>query len=85
MVSGDQAEDSIVTMADGGHGGGKEGARVMDGGEQSAHGHDDGRFTMKDVLWHGGSVWDSWFSCASKQVRTSSPCSLTMEGIPHHC
>ncbi|KAG6530993.1 hypothetical protein ZIOFF_004763 [Zingiber officinale] len=23
---------------------------------------------MKDMLWHGGSAWDAWFSCASNQV-----------------
>ncbi|KAM3410793.1 hypothetical protein ACQJBY_002797 [Aegilops geniculata] len=68
MVPGDQAEESIVAMADGVHGGGKEGARVMDGGEESERGHGDGGFTVKDMLWHGGSVWDAWFSCASNQV-----------------
>ncbi|XP_044410339.1 auxin transporter-like protein 2 isoform X2 [Triticum aestivum] len=68
MVPGDQAEESIVAMADGGHGSGKEGARVMDGGEESERGHGDGGFTVKDMLWHGGSVWDAWFSCASNQV-----------------
>ncbi|EMS49038.1 hypothetical protein TRIUR3_02444 [Triticum urartu] len=31
-------------------------------------GHGDGGFTVKDMLWHGGSVWDAWFSCASNQV-----------------
>ncbi|CAD5184405.1 unnamed protein product [Musa acuminata subsp. malaccensis] len=23
---------------------------------------------MKSLLWHGGSAWDAWFSCASNQV-----------------
>lgn len=23
---------------------------------------------MKSLLWHGGSVYDAWFSCASNQV-----------------
>ena len=43
----------------------------MDGGEESESGHGDGGFTVKDMLWHGGSVWDAWFSCASNQVRPS--------------
>jgi auxin influx carrier (AUX1 LAX family) len=24
---------------------------------------------MKRLLWHGGSVYDAWFSAASNQVR----------------
>lgn len=31
------------------------------GGEQSMSG-------FKNFLWHGGSVYDAWFSCASNQV-----------------
>ena len=23
---------------------------------------------LKSLLWHGGSVYDAWFSCASNQV-----------------
>lgn len=26
-------------------------------------------FSVKNFLWHGGSVWDAWFSCASNQVK----------------
>lgn len=26
-------------------------------------------FNVKNFLWHGGSVWDAWFSCASNQVH----------------
>lgn len=26
-------------------------------------------FSVKSFLWHGGSVWDAWFSCASNQVK----------------
>ena len=26
---------------------------------------------LSNFLWHGGSVWDAWFSCASNQVRDS--------------
>ncbi|THU67992.1 hypothetical protein C4D60_Mb05t30550 [Musa balbisiana] len=25
-------------------------------------------FSVKSLLWHGGSAWDAWFSCASNQV-----------------
>lgn len=28
-------------------------------------------FSVKNLLWHGGSVWDAWFSCASNQVIKS--------------
>lgn len=26
-------------------------------------------FSVKNLLWHGGSSWDAWFSCASNQVK----------------
>ncbi|CAL9187928.1 unnamed protein product [Musa hybrid cultivar] len=35
--------------------------------EEAAHG-----FNMKSLLWHGGSAWDAWFSCASNQVLQCS-------------
>ncbi|MBA0684528.1 hypothetical protein Goari_026112 [Gossypium aridum] len=25
-------------------------------------------FSVTNLLWHGGSAWDAWFSCASNQV-----------------
>lgn len=25
-------------------------------------------FNVRNLLWHGGSAWDAWFSCASNQV-----------------
>jgi len=25
-------------------------------------------FSFKNALWHGGSAYDAWFSCASNQV-----------------
>ena len=28
-------------------------------------------FSVKSLLWHGGSVYDAWFSCASNQVLKS--------------
>ena len=70
MVPGEQAEDAIV-QADVANG--KDGEEVSAMGvggdadaEQQQH---DGKFTMKSLLWHGGSVWDAWFSCASNQVH----------------
>jgi auxin influx carrier (AUX1 LAX family) len=30
--------------------------------------HGGGGFNVKSFFWHGGSVWDAWFSCASNQV-----------------
>ncbi|KAL1194059.1 Auxin transporter-like protein 1 [Cardamine amara subsp. amara] len=35
--------------------------------EEDVDGGGDG-FSMKSFLWHGGSAWDAWFSCASNQV-----------------
>lgn len=29
---------------------------------------DQSMFSIKSFLWHGGSAWDAWFSCASNQV-----------------
>ena len=26
------------------------------------------KFSIKNFFWHGGSVYDAWFSCASNQV-----------------
>ncbi|XP_065006852.1 auxin transporter-like protein 2 isoform X1 [Musa acuminata AAA Group] len=41
--------------------------------EQEADGVEEDRekargFSTKSILWHGGSAWDAWFSCASNQV-----------------
>nr|CAB3461303.1 unnamed protein product [Digitaria exilis] len=71
MASGGRAEDAIVAGVAGGHGTEKE-ARAMvvvGGGEaEQREQRRDGEFSMKALLWHGGSVWDAWFSCASNQV-----------------
>lgn len=63
MPPQEQAEEAIVPTTgemeiDGSN---KEEER---GGDEEAH----GSFSMKSILWHGGSVWDAWFSCASNQV-----------------
>ncbi|XP_009407552.2 auxin transporter-like protein 2 [Musa acuminata AAA Group] len=67
MLPQKQAEEAaIVTsgvaalnneMEQGGGGDGKG------GDEEAAHG-----LSMTSLLWHGGSAWDAWFSCASNQV-----------------
>ena len=76
----EQLEEAIVA-----DGNGKEeevgvmgiaGAGAGDGDEQ----HGGGKFSMKSFLWHGGSVWDAWFSCASNQV-SGAPSS----GLPPPC
>lgn len=40
----------------------------------------DAKSTVKSrlsgLLWHGGSAYDAWFSCASNQVHISSIYSL---------
>uniref|UniRef100_I1PW51 Amino acid transporter transmembrane domain-containing protein n=1 Tax=Oryza glaberrima TaxID=4538 RepID=I1PW51_ORYGL len=62
VPAGDQAEEAIVADA------GKEEAEV-----RAAMGvEQDGKFSMTSLLWHGGSVWDAWFSCASNQVRPTT-------------
>ncbi|XP_047045823.1 auxin transporter-like protein 2 [Lolium rigidum] len=71
MVPGDHAEEAIVPMADGANGRGEVRAMdtAWDGGEDSEQQQGGGgKLSMKDLLWHGGSVWDAWFSCASNQV-----------------
>ncbi|XP_023517378.1 auxin transporter-like protein 4 isoform X1 [Cucurbita pepo subsp. pepo] len=59
MLGQRQAEEAIVPTAanEAENSGGKE-----EGEEENSV------FQMKDLLWHGGSAWDAWFSCASNQV-----------------
>ncbi|KAK6125964.1 hypothetical protein DH2020_040272 [Rehmannia glutinosa] len=63
MLGEKLAEEAIVssfneTENDGGSAAGKEEEKVE---EQPI-------FSVKSMLWHGGSAWDAWFSCASNQV-----------------
>ncbi|KAE8717391.1 Auxin transporter-like protein 1 [Hibiscus syriacus] len=41
-------------------------------GHETREEHEDesqqSMFSIKSILWHGGSAWDAWFSCASNQV-----------------
>lgn len=65
MVPEKQAEEAIVVSSanygEAEHEGGKrEGAQD----EEDNH----SIFSVKSILWHGGSSWDAWFSCASNQV-----------------
>lgn len=73
MPPQEQAEEAIVATTsemeiDGSNKGEER------GGDEEAH----GSFSMKSILWHGGSVWDAWFSCASNQVITSNPLLLML-------
>jgi len=46
--------------------------------------NEDHSFSIKNILWHGGSVWDAWFSCASNQVAQvllTLPCSFSQLGM----
>jgi hypothetical protein len=39
--------------------------------EDPAHDPSMNGHLMKRLLWHGGSVYDAWFSAASNQVRAT--------------
>ncbi len=39
--------------------------------EEPAHDPSMNGHLMKRLLWHGGSVYDAWFSAASNQVRAT--------------
>ncbi|XP_022893678.1 auxin transporter-like protein 2 [Olea europaea var. sylvestris] len=58
MLHQKQAEEAIVTTFNETEQGGREEKQVE---EQPI-------FSVKSFLWHGGSVYDAWFSCASNQV-----------------
>lgn len=67
MLAQKQAEEAIVTnfseqALDNDHGGGGKEEDHRDQSEQHSV------FSVKSFLWHGGSAWDAWFSCASNQV-----------------
>ncbi|KAG5550446.1 hypothetical protein RHGRI_015418 [Rhododendron griersonianum] len=58
--------------------------------ELEKHGGDEreedrSAFGVKSFLWHGGSAWDAWFSCASNQVAQvllTLPYSFSQLGMP---
>lgn len=37
-------------------------------GKEEEKEEEESIFSVKSFLWHGGSSWDAWFSCASNQV-----------------
>ncbi|GFY83747.1 like AUXIN RESISTANT 1 [Actinidia rufa] len=60
MLAQKQAEEAIVSNLDV--------ERENESKEQEKHEEDHSVFSVKNLLWHGGSAWDAWFSCASNQV-----------------
>ncbi|PKI34531.1 hypothetical protein CRG98_045068, partial [Punica granatum] len=60
MLPQKQAEEAIVpsNLSETEHDGKEE-----EKGEEAS----GGVFNVKSFLWHGGSAWDAWFSCASNQ------------------
>lgn len=69
MTSHGHADEAMAALsfagADGGPGEKMEGNRT----EESS----SSKFSVKSLLWHGGSVYDAWFSCASNQVKPGIP------------
>ncbi|VYS65503.1 unnamed protein product [Arabidopsis thaliana] len=60
-----QAEEAIVVSGEDE----VTGRKVEDSAaEEDIDGNGGDGFSMKSFLWHGGSAWDAWFSCASNQV-----------------
>lgn len=61
MLPQKQAEEAIVSNFS-----------EVDGNETKEEGskeeENQALFSVKNLLWHGGSAWDAWFSCASNQV-----------------
>ena len=47
---------------------------ISENGENEGFEHENDdenhNFSFKNFLWHGGSVYDAWFSCASNQVHS---------------
>lgn len=85
MLNQKQAEEAIVATYN-------ETDNDGNGQQQSKEAEeDDSMFNVKSFLWHGGSAYDAWFSCASNQVTFSflqpphnslSLCSLTLTEFP---
>lgn len=58
MVPQKQSEEAIVQGA----------MNETDAEGRREEGVDQSMLSLKSFLWHGGSVYDAWFSCASNQV-----------------
>ncbi|KAJ9683780.1 hypothetical protein PVL29_016327 [Vitis rotundifolia] len=57
MLPQRQAEEVMVS-----------GLNETEGDEREEDKGDESQLSFKTLLWHGGSVYDAWFSCASNQV-----------------
>nr|DAD32180.1 TPA_asm: hypothetical protein HUJ06_011031 [Nelumbo nucifera] len=42
---------------------------------------DQSMFSVKSLLWHGSSVYNAWFSCASNQVKPTKTGIIKMNSI----
>ena len=42
-------------------------------GKEEERDEEHSMLSVKNILWHGGSAWDAWFSCASNQVIQLNP------------
>lgn len=76
MMAQKQAEEATIVATfneaeqDGdGDGNGNGNDHGKEEGERAAAEEPQPFLSVKSLLWHGGSVWDAWFSCASNQVR----------------
>ncbi|KAF5752562.1 putative amino acid transporter [Tripterygium wilfordii] len=56
MAPEKQAEEAIIQSFE------------TEAGEAEEEKGDHSKFSLTSLLWHGGSVYDAWFSCASNQV-----------------
>lgn len=68
-----EGEEAIVTgpsLSETEHEGG---GRREEAEEEGLRNQESSMFSFKSFLWHGGSVWDAWFSCASNQVSLRNP------------
>ena len=59
MLPPKQAEEAMVPSFD---------QAEPDNREEEDNEKDNSGISFKSFLWHGGSVYDAWFSCASNQV-----------------
>lgn len=57
MLPQKQAEEAIVNQSS-----------DHDDRDEEIPDHHQTGFSLSNFLWHGGSVYDAWFSCASNQV-----------------
>ncbi|KAM1084311.1 hypothetical protein FF1_022714 [Malus domestica] len=59
--------------------------QTVDRKEEEEHAADDNSsFNLKSFLWHGRSIYDAWFSCASNQfaqVLLTLPYSFSQLGM----